>query len=101
MTVVNSTAIAVQWRNIDCLHWNGLITHYSVRYWKLADARTIEEENISVPPGSHRAVTETIVIDLAIMTTYAFQVAAENSAGSGIYSDPINITTPDSEWHHW
>ena len=33
-------------------------------------------------------------------TTYTVQVAAENSAGPGMYSEPAITIQTDSKWHH-
>ena len=48
---------------------------------------------MSVSGGS---VTEATISSLMSSTTYSIQVAAENSAGRGVYSDTV-FATPDSE----
>ena len=37
---------------------------------------------------------------LSPATMYTVVVAAENSAGTGDYSDPVTVETPDSEYIH-
>ena len=38
-----------------------------------------------------------VISGLMPSTTYSIQVAAETSAGTGPYSEPVNIETPESE----
>ena len=40
----------------------------------------------------------TTISELTKETEYTVEVAAETSAGTGEYSDPLTIQTPDSEW---
>ena len=44
-------------------------------------------------------VTETTISSLMPSTTYSIQVAAVNSAGVGVYSDPLVIETLPSKTH--
>ena len=39
----------------------------------------------------------TTISELTKETVYTVEVAAETSAGSGVYSIPLTIQTPDSE----
>ena len=85
-TVVNSTAINVQWSTVPCVHQNGHIKGYSVRYGKRGTdegertlSYTVEAPNIT---------------GLARDTTYTFEVAGVTSAGIGVYSDLLTIKTP-------
>ena len=75
-----SNSITVQWEPVDCIDSNGVITGYSVRYG--------EEGTTEVVSGN-----ETTITGLESSTTYSIQVAAVNSAGTGVYSDPITAET--------
>ena len=91
-----STSITVQWGSVPCIHQNGVITEYSVRYG-------VEGS------GSTQTVTATgngaTILDLIPSTNYTVQVAAVNSAGVGEYSDPSIIVNTESKsdfktwWH--
>ena len=74
-----SSNIIVQWGAVDCIHRNGDITGYSVRYGEVESGST---QTVSVSGGS---VT---ISNLTLSTNYTIQVAAVNSAGIGVYSDP-------------
>lgn len=51
---------------------------------------------VSAPFDSSGGVT--ITIDgLLALTGYTLEVAAQTSAGTGVYSDPLTFTTPDCE----
>ena len=81
---VTSSSITVQWSAVDCIHRNGDITGYSVRYGA---------QTVSVSRGG---ATMTTISRLESSTTYSIEVAAVNSAGTGIYSDTY-ITLTDSK----
>ena len=85
-SAVTSSSITVQWGAVDCIHHNGDITGYSVRYGVQGNGST---QTVSVSGGS---VTEATISSLMSSTTYSIQVAAVNSAGIGVYSDPPVIT---------
>ena len=48
-------------------------------------------QNVSVSGGS---VTEATISGLTPFTTYSIEVAAVNSAGTGVYSSPVIAETP-------
>ena len=83
----SSSSITVQWEMVPCIHRNGDITGYSVRYGEVGSGST---QTMSVSGDS---VTEATVSSLMPSTTYSIQVAAETSAGTGVYSDPIHQLT--------
>ena len=85
---VTPSSITVQWGAVDCIHRNGDITGYSVRYGVQGSGSTQTE---SVSGG---AITEATISGLAAGTNYATEVAAVNSAGTGVYSDPLTVLTP-------
>ena len=88
----SSTSITVQWGEVPCIHQNGQITGYSVRYG-------VEES------GSSQTVTAMgNGATISPSTNYTVQVAAVNSAGVGDYSDPPIIVNTESKsdfemWH--
>ena len=79
-----STNISVQWEMVPCTDQNGAITSYSVRY--------VETES-----GSTQTVSTTerqlVISGVSTSTNYSVEVAAVNSAGIGVYSSPILVTT--------
>ena len=83
----SSSNITVRWGMIPCIHRNGDITGYSVRYGEVGSGST---QTMSVSGGS---VTEATISSLMSSTTYSIQVAAVNSAGTGVYSDLLIVQT--------
>ena len=81
VSVINSTAITVQWEMIRCIEQNGDITGYIVRYGS---------QTQSVSGGS---VTETTIPNLTPSTTYNVRVAAVNDADTGVFSSNVFIIT--------
>ena len=84
---VTSSSITVQWGTVDCIHRNGDITGYSVRYGVQGSGSTQTE---SVSGG---ITNEFIIPELESATTYVVQVAAVNSGGTGVYSDQAFVLT--------
>ena len=89
--VENSTSVTVQWGEVPCIDQNGAITGYSVQYGVEGSGNT---ENMTVSGAS---TTQTTISGLNPSTTYSIQVAAVNSAGTGVYSDPEMAETLPSE----
>ena len=90
-TSSDSTSITVQWGAVDCIHRNGDITGYSVRYG-VQGSGSIQTVSVS---GS--GATTRLISGLESSTIYSVEVAAVNSAGTGVYSDPYIILT-DSKY---
>ena len=88
---ITSSTIVLQWGPVDCIHRNGDITGYSVRYGVQGSGST---QTMSVTGGDTREAT---ISRLESDSTYAIEVAGENSAGIGVYSDPLVVDTPDSK----
>ena len=82
-----SSSITVQWGPVDCIHRNGDITGYSVRYG------AVQSGNAQTVLISGGATVETIIFGLDSVTNYSIEVAAVNSAGIGPYNDPIYSNT--------
>jgi len=70
---------------VDCIHQNGDITGYSVRYGELGGRKAL------IVSGS--AATEVTIFGLTHNTHYTVEVAAVNNAGIGHYSNPITLIT--------
>ena len=84
---VTSSSITVQWGPVDCIHRNGDITGYSVRYRRKTESIP---QNISVSGGN--AIRYTIP-NLNSSTKYFIRVAAINNAGNKLFSRPVNNLT--------
>ena len=54
-------------------------------------------ENTQTKTVSGEDSRMTIISGLTKETVYTVEVAAETSAGTGVYSRPLTIQTPDSE----
>ena len=88
----SSTAITVQWGLVEpCDRRNGAITGYSVRYGEVGTSEG--ERRVEMASGD----SMTTVSGLTKETVYTVEVAAETSGGTGVYSEPLTIETPDSE----
>ena len=77
VTGVTSSTISVQWGMVPCIHQNGPITGYSVRYGVMGSGSS-QTETVS---GA--SVTEITLSSLLKYTNYSVQVAAVNSADTG------------------
>ena len=86
---VTSSSITVQWGAVDCIHRNGDITGYSVRYGVQGSA--VGDRTVEMVSGGD--TTQTTISGLTPSTTYSIEVAAVNSAGTGVYSNAVyNLT---------
>ena len=84
---MNPTTITVQWGPVNCVHRNGEITGYSVRYSGGGSTQTMSVSE-----------RETTIQDLMPSTTYSIEVAAVTSAGAGVYSEPLLMKTASSKY---
>lgn len=93
-TVKSSTSISVQWGLVDpCRDRNGEITGYSVRY----GVDGTSQRQTKRVPGEESNGGMTIISGLKKETVYRVEVAGVTSAGTGVYSDSITLTTHDGE----
>ena len=78
---VNQTlfTITISWQPVDCAHQNGNITGYEIRYRKKDGGNT---EAMSDIMGAHYTLT-----DLQPSTAYLIEVAANNTAGRGVFGN--------------
>ena len=96
VTGITSTTITVQWRPVPCIHQNGAITGYSVRYGVMGSSMNMTQ---TVDGAS---TFESTIENLMSSATYLVEVAAVNSDGTGVYSDPpiSQLTRGQSELLH-
>ena len=90
---VTSSSITVQWGAVDCIHHNGDITGYTVRYGVQGNGST---QTVNVSGGE---ATQTIISGLTPSTNYSIEVAAVNSVGTGVYSNLIFHLTQGTSSH--
>ena len=83
VTDVTSSTITVQWGMVPCIHQNGPIIGYSVRYGVMGSGSS-QTETVS---GA--SVTEITLSSLLKYTNYSVRVAAVNSADTGVFSEPV------------
>ena len=76
---------------MDCRRRNGEITGYFVRYGEEGGGQRYKFLSGDSSGGM------TTLIGLTKQTVYTVEVAARTSGGTGVYSQPQNIETPDSE----
>ena len=84
---ITLTTITVQWGPVPCIHQNGAITGYSVRYVVMGSS---EEGTEDVMGASE---TEITISNLTPSTTYLVSVAAVNDVGTGVFSDNESAMT--------
>ena len=75
---------------VPCIHRNGEITGYSVRYG-------VQGQSIQTMTVSGGDTIMTTISSVMSFTNYSIEVAAVTSAGIGPYSDPITVETPQSK----
>ena len=85
---VTSSSITIQWGTVDCIHQNGDITSYSVQY------NEVGSEIIRSLTVSQDEVT---ITGLSSSTNYSIEVAAVNTAGTGVFSEDITNQTKESQ----
>ena len=75
---------------MDCIHRNGDITGYLVRYGVQGSGNT---RIMSVSRGT---TTKATISGLSATTPYTIEVAAVNSVGTGTYSSLMTVSTSGS-----
>ena len=88
-TFATSYSITINWELVPCEHRNGDITGYSVRYGEMGTNMT----DTTVLNITGASVTEATISNLTLSTTYSIQVAAVNSAGTGVFSNATLVKT--------
>ena len=84
---VTYSSITIQWVEVVCIHRNGNITGYSVRY-----DGGVNEHTIHIPFSN---ITTTTITGLMFSTEYSIEIAAISSGDAvGVYSTfPIFAVT--------
>ena len=85
-----TSTVTVQWGAVDCIDRNGDITGYSVRYGVEETAEG--DRTVKMATGDSSGGMYTIS-GLSPATVYTVEVAAVNSADTGVYSIPITVVT--------
>ena len=88
VTSVTSSTISVQWGSVPCIHQNGDITGYSVQYEVMGSGNTQTEMVSGDSSGGM-----TTISGLTPSTTYSIELAAVNSAGTGVFSNSQTAMT--------
>ena len=89
------TSVTVQWGPVEpCINQNGAITGNSVRYGEVG---TSERTVVEIVSGDSSGGMTTIS-GLTKETVYTVEVAAETSAGTGVYSEPVIFQTPGEKF---
>ena len=83
--------VRVWWGPVDCRHRNGEITGYGVRYGE--EGSSEGDRTILIVSSGNSSGGTTIISGLAPATLYVVQVAAVNSAGTGVYSSTTFVDT--------
>ena len=84
---VTSTTVNLNWRQIDCIERNGVITNYTVVF---------QDKGGVVIPGEVNVIGQTFTASgLTPHTNYSFRVAGVNSNGTGPYSNDITVLTDE------
>ena len=79
-----TASITVQWSAVDCIHHNGDILGYSVRYG-LVGNESAHTFNVSETAAN--------IFNLLSATKYEVDVAAVNAVGTGNFSKQIPVMT--------
>ncbi|NXN98020.1 PTPRQ phosphatase, partial [Rhinopomastus cyanomelas] len=87
---VGSAGILLSWNTP--LHPNGRILSYIVKYREVCPWMQTAHTQVTTKPDS----LEVLLTSLNPGTTYEIMVAAENSAGVGVFSDPFLFQTAES-----
>ena len=89
---INGTTARITWTAVDTMNAGGVISHYSVRY----RAKAYPTENCANTNASTWTTntktdegTSILVDDLMPTLDYCVAVAATSSAGTGLYSTPV------------
>ena len=80
----NSTSVTISWDGIDCIHRNGMITHYLIVNGPVDEANQMTNVSVnSNRPDNGGSYTTT---GLDATQNYIFKVAAVNSDGVGVFA---------------
>ena len=91
VTVLNSTAMSVQWNKIDPLHENGHIIMYEISYKPITTFNDLLK-TLSENTTGNRSI---ILVNLQEYVEYAISVRGYTNVGPGPYSIPVSGTTSE------
>ena len=78
--LTSSSSVYVTWMPVPCLHQQGVITGYKLRY-----SNSNKNTTVVISGQGHRMYN---ITGLTPSTRYTIAVAAVNDVGTGPYSDP-------------
>ena len=80
----NSTSVTITWDSVECIHRNGLITHYNISHGPVGDTNLVTTDTVnSDGPDDGGSYTAT---GLERTQYYLFKVAAVNIPGVGVFA---------------
>ena len=82
-------SITINWEPIECIHQNGNVTRYIIRYWE-------KDSGIETKVDGNTTNLMFILIGLQPSTTYLIQVAGETRAGIGAFGN-VTASTQQCE----
>ena len=86
LAIINSTStsVTISWDSVECIHRNGLITHYNISYGPVGDTNLVTTDTVnSDGPDDGGSYTAT---GLERTHNYLFKVAAVNDVGMGTFA---------------
>ena len=84
--------MTISWDSVECIHRNGLITHYIINYGRGRDGENNQvNDTVNIINQDEGGSYTAAGIDPA--TKYIFKVAAVNEAGVGVFA---NVSTDES-----
>ena len=86
LAIINSTStsVTISWDSVECIHRNGLITHYNISYGPVGDTNLVKTVTVnSDEPDDGGSYTAT---GLERTQNYLFKVAAVNVPGVGVFA---------------
>lgn len=91
---ISSSSILVRWLPVPKIHRNGIIRGYKIQY---QGSRNIDS---TLLPQLYKYIEDnntqhTTLTDLKSFSTYHLAISAYTSAGDGLYSDIVSITTKE------
>ena len=82
------TSFTLYWGQVECIHSSGNIRGYEIRYGVFGNSST---RNVSISDPNTRDLT---ISGLSPDTSYSVEVAGVNIIGTGQFSAPLIVDTP-------
>ena len=77
--------MTISWDSVQCIHRNGLITHYIISYGPVGETNLVTN-SVGVNNGGQDDGLSYTVSGLESSTNSIFKVAAVNEAGVGLFA---------------